>query len=254
MIALLALVACAPCGEGRACAVDDGRYLVVAPDGWDGRTALPTVVFFHGYGSSAEEQVDNASLRDFRAAGWLTVLPDGVGRTWSNVGSPTQDRDEIPFVAQVLDDVEADWPVEATVASGFSQGSSMAWDAACYLPERFDALMGASGSFWQPEPTRCDGPVPVRHTHGTADGVMPLEGRPIGDAHQGDLDVGMAAWRVTNGLPDTPTGTAVDGPETCTVWSDGDPAHEVQRCLFDGGHRRPSGWTDRMLAWWATLE
>ncbi len=244
------LIACGgPCGDDKPCKVDGGSYYVVAPDDWDGREALPVAVYFHGYNNTAEGQLDRSTSQELRAAGWLTVFPDGVDKTWANVGSPSQARDEIPFTEAVLDDVEASFPVDRVVVSGFSQGSSMAWDAACYLPDRFDALLGASGSFWQPEPTRCDGPVAVRHTHGRQDGVMPLEGRPIGSYHQGSVEVGFAAWRATNGCAEAPDDVFERGPETCEVWSSCTSGLPLERCLYDGGHSRPSGWTERMLDW-----
>jgi polyhydroxybutyrate depolymerase len=245
---LTLLLACGPpCGEGGPCRVDGGEYLAVPPDDWDGESTLPTVIYFHGYNSSAQAQVGRKISRQLRAEGWLTIYPDGKQNTWAHVGSPSQARDEIAFVSAVLDDVEQRYPVGIVASSGFSQGSSMAWDAACYLPDRFDLLWGASGSFWEPEPARCDGPVAVRHTHATDDTVMPLEGRPIGSYHQGSVEEGFAAWRTTNGCADEPDAIEVRGPETCEVWSSCTSGLPVERCLYEGGHKRPDGWVARML-------
>jgi len=246
------LMACSNrCGEGGPCRVDGGYYLAEAPEDWDGRSSLPMALYLHGYSRSAEDKIDSTVPRDLRQAGWLTVLPQGKGDTWSNVGAPSQSRDEIPFLAAVLADARDRWPVQEVVVTGFSQGSSMAWDVACYLPGEVDALFGASGSFWQPEPRRCEGPVPVRHTHGTADRVMPLEGRPIGSYHQGSVDEGFATLRATSGCAEAPDEVRELGPETCEVWTTCDAGVELQRCLYEGGHRLPTGWTGRMLDWYA---
>ena len=251
LLALVMFLGCggADCASGGACAVADGEYYVMEPDGLKGNDPVPMVVFFHGHGSSAEDVMDKAQVLDLLDAGWLVVLPQGVGNSWSNVGSPHADRDEIPFVAEILDDVSKRYTVSSVVMSGFSQGSSMAWDAACYLPDRTDALMGASGTFWVPEPTVCDGPVPVRHTHGTSDNTMPLEGRSIGSASQGNVYVGIDAWLTTNGCAEEPDEVVESGPETCSVWSSCSSGAGVQLCLFDGGHRAPAGWSSRMLSW-----
>jgi len=244
------LLACSNrCGEGGPCRVEGGFYLAQAPDDHRGGD-LPMALYFHGYNSSAADKIDSAVVRDLRTAGWLTVLPQGEGDTWSNVGAPSDARDEIEFVEAVLDDASERWPVREVVVTGFSQGSSMAWDVGCYLPGRVDALLGASGVFWEPQPARCDGPLSVRHTHGRDDNVMPLEGRPIGDTHQGDVFEAFATLRETNGCPETPDETLADGPESCDVWRSCETGVELQLCLYDGGHRVPDGWADRMLDWY----
>ncbi len=240
----MALLACAPCDDEEACRVDGGRYLAVAPEG-DG--PWPVLLYFHGYQNSPEGVKDKSTVVPWREAGYLTVFPEGKGGSWSNVGSPHDERDEIAFTEAVLEDVADRYDLdERLVVTGFSHGSSMAWDVACYLPERVTALVGASGSFWVPEPTRCDGPVPVRHTHGTADRVMPLEGRSIGSARQGDVYVGIQTWRDTDAC--APTSRVEDqGEVSCEVWTcDGG---EVRLCLHSGGHRAPSGWARRSMDW-----
>lgn len=251
----LLMLACSrkDCGEDVACKVEDGKYLSALPEGGDGE-ALPVFVFFHGYNSNPERMLKRDDPTAFREAGWLTVFPEGLDNTWSNEGSPSDARDEIAFVEQVLDDVAARWNVnDVVVVSGFSQGSSMAWDTACYLPGRVTALAGGSGSFWSPEPTECEGTVPVRHTHGTQDSVMPLEGRAIGQWMQGDVREGIATWVATNGCNEESVVVQEDGPETCEVWLDCSSGDPVSLCLFDGGHSTPKGWAGRMLDWIGTL-
>mgnify|MGYP003885704741 FL=1 len=129
----------------------------------------------------------------------------------------------------------------------------MAFDVGCYLPGEVDALFGASGTFWRPEPARCDGPLPVRYTHGRDDGVMPLNGRPIGAYHQGSVADSFVALRATNGCPDDPDEVVEVGPETCELWSTCDSGQPLMWCMYDGGHRLPTGWAGRMLDWFATV-
>ena len=53
---------------------------------------------------------------------------------------------------------------------------SMAWDIACYRGEAFSAVP-ASGGFWSPYEAYAS-PVSLRHTHGTADTVVPWPAAP----------------------------------------------------------------------------
>jgi len=227
------------------CRVDDGRYLAVRPD--SGKGPYPVLLFFHGYNSSPEKNRDKKTVTPWREEGYLTVFPEGEGGSWSNVGSPQDTRDELAFTASVLADVAEEFDVDGrVVVTGHSQGSSMAWDVACYRPDLVDALVGSAGSFWVPEPASCEASRPVRHSHGTSDGVMPMEGRAIGSYHQGDVYEGIESWKVTNGCAGDPTVEVEDGV-TCEVWScTGD---EVRLCLHDGGHGAPNGLAERSIPW-----
>ena len=116
--------------------VDLGTYMAAEPAGWDGSTALPAAVYFHGWQSTAKAVMNNEAMRQsFSRAGVLLIAPDGLHKTWAHNGSPAHrfpdKRDEIAFVDQVLLDVKARWPVDERRlwATGFSQGGSMVWDA-----------------------------------------------------------------------------------------------------------------------------
>ena len=126
----------------------------------------------------------------------------------------------------------------------------MAWDAACYRGDRFDAIAPIAGAFWEPLPETCPaGPVALRHTHGRADGMVPMEGRPIGNSQQGDVLSGMAVWRAVNGCAETPDRTEDVGVYTCEVWSSCAAQKELVLCLHDGGHEIPAGWLSENLDW-----
>ena len=143
------------CGQKKPCEVADGAYYALPPAGWDGKSALLMTVFFHGYGATAKAMTEYRDLtRVFSEAGVLSILPDGLGKTWAHVGSPSQRRDELKFMDEVLADVKKRWPIDAKRiwASGFSQGGSMAWDIACYRGNEYTAFFPVAGAFWQPLP------------------------------------------------------------------------------------------------------
>ena len=242
------------CSDGTADCyeVDSGRYVAVAPADWDGSSALPVLVFFHGHSSSADDYANKAWLRGGASdRGVLLVVPDGVNGSWSNVGSPHHDRDELPYMDEVLADVHARWPVDDSrvAAGGFSHGASMAWDLACYRARDYTAFIPASGAFWEPLPATCGtGAVRMRHTHGTADQTYPMEGRPIGDTSQGDVLESLAILRAEDGCPEDADETTEEGEVSCQVWSSCAEG-EVRLCLHDGGHSLPDGFLDESLDW-----
>lgn len=250
--------AAAPCSPESPCEVADGSYLAAAPPNWDGERPLPAVVFFHGWQASAGQVLNNAALIGrLHEAGQLVILPDGRNKTWAHVGSPSQRRDEIPFIASVLEDAKARFPIDPDRlwVSGFSQGSSMAWDVACYLGGSFTAFAPVAGAFWEPLPEACPGgPVDLRHIHGTADQVVPMAGRPIaGIYRQGDVHEGMAVLRATDQCPSAPSAVVEDEGLTCEVWRDCESGKELQLCLHGGGHEMPEGWLDGTLGWLESL-
>lgn len=253
LLALLPLGAWA-CGGEDYCQVNDGRYLAIVPDGWDGQMALPTTVFFHGHNGSARGTSRNKGLlRAMNQEGVLLVLPDGRNNTWSNQGSPSSDRDEIAFMDAVLADVQGRWPVDKSrlYAAGFSHGGSMAWDLACQRGGEYAAFMPVAGAFWEPMPEDCPaGPVNLRHVHGTADTVVPLAGRAILEIfRQADVYAGMALWREVNGCPDKPNRQQQQNMLSCQIWDRCQSGKELQLCLHDGGHSIPRGWVRRSQRW-----
>ena len=254
---LLLLLACSQsdptlCGDLSRChEVDGGRYLAREPEGWDGQSALPMLLYFHPYNSADTAVIDRSWIvEQLDARGILGIFPNGINNTWAHQGSPSKARDEITFLDAVLDDVESRWSLTSKVATGFSQGGSMAWDAACYRGDRFDAVFPIAGAFWDPLPETCPaGPVNLHHTHGLADGTVPMEGRPIGNSHQGDVLDGVAVWRSVNGCEETPDRTEEVGISTCQIWSSCSSGQELILCLHDGGHQIPDSWFSDALDW-----
>lgn len=242
------------CGESTPCAVAGGFYHVRPPPGWDGRTPLRVVVFFHGYQGSAGEVMADREMADaLSSAGLALVAPDGEGRTWSYPGSPGRHRDEFAFVTAVLDDLERRFPVDRgrLLASGFSQGGSMVWNLACHLPGRFGGFAPIAGAFWKPLPSDCPaGPANIRHVHGTADATVPIAGRILrgGAFAQGDLHEGWRVWRGVNGC-EAPVERTREGDLACIVERRCASGRELRLCLHDGGHDVRARWVVDSARW-----
>ncbi len=238
----------ADCTIEAPCRTAHGQYLVHVPNGWDGKSPLPAVVFFHGYKSSAAGEMNVPEMVQFSdTSGHLLIVPDGLDMSWSFPHAPEQKRDEIAFVGEVLDDVEHRFPIDHSRlwASGFSIGGSMAWYAACYMGRRFAAFAPVAGSFWLPMPTDCpSGPANIRHIHGLTDQTFPLEGRAIRNHafQQGDTWVGLNLWKKIDGCTPQPTRIDKQGNMICHIWQGCSSGKELQLCLHPGEHEIDTQW------------
>lgn len=252
-LAWLAPAARAENGAGHY-TVENGSYEARPPAGWDGRATMPLLVFFHGYRQNGGDVLSLAGLKAaLDERGVLLVAPNGLEGSWAHQGSPSSLRDENAFIDALLSDVERRWPVDPgrRWAAGFSQGGSMAWHAACFRGQDFTAFMPVSGAFWLPQPQSCPGgPVNLLHTHGTADTVVPMQGRAIRQIyHQGDVREGIAFWRAQDGCAAEPTRVETVGQLSCEIWSGCRSGREIRLCLHTDGHMIPKGWADMALDW-----
>ncbi len=258
---LLSLCACERPAEVLSYTVDLGRYYALPPAGWDGRSALPMALHFHGWtGSPAQYYNSEEVTGAFSDAGILLLLPEGIDGTWTvdNMGLEGSDRDELAFVAQVMDDAARRWPIdpERVYASGFSLGASLAHTVACEQGgDRFTAVSPMSGGFWEPLPGACaGGAIPICHVHGTADTTWPMEGREVSEGSvvgtQVPIEEDIALWRAHDGCSDR-SRVEIQGPLTCTIWDDCAEGSAVELCTHDGGHERIEGWAERAIAWFS---
>lgn len=255
-LALVLLTAPARAATAVPFAVETGTYQAHVPAGWDGATPLPLLMFFHGYGQSGGAVMGNAELmRLADTEGVLVIAPDGQEKRWAHQGAPSRERlrNDDAFVRAVLADAKRRWTVDpARVwAAGFSIGGSMAWHQACFQGDLFTAYLPVAGAFWRPHPQSCpSGPVTLMHVHGTADTVVPMQGRPIREVyHQGDVLTGMAFWRNQNGCAAEPSEVTRTGDLRCEIWLGCDSGKDLQLCLHPGGHLIPTGYLAKAIAW-----
>ena len=246
-----------PCGPDAACEIEGGDYHLLAPEGWDGETALPALVFFHGHRSSGASVFRSAGLkRTFGGAGYLIIAPNGAKRPGTDIRAwpsrPNVGRDDVAFTLAVVEDAAERLPVarDQVYVSGFSAGGSMAWMMACYAGERFAGFASVAGALRRPNPDPIcpGGPVRILQIHGFADAQVPLEGRGIGNWHQGDVFESLSLARRTNTCRSNPDSITIAEPFSCRTWSSC-TAGGLKMCLHDGGHGLPQGWTDMALDW-----
>lgn len=262
-VVLAAGVAHAGCGPDTAepCDLPGGSYHLVLPEG---AGPFPAVVFLHGYGNSGAGLLKNTGLvQTMTARGYAIVAPDGqqmanrTGRSWDFHPDRPARRNEVEFILAVADDASARFALkrENMLLSGFSIGGSMVSYLACDTPDAFAGYAPVAGSFWEPDPAVCAGAVPLLHTHGWTDQVVPLEGRAIGpDFAQGNVFQSLQTWRKTNGCHrSNPDAFLNVGVFHQRIWTECANGGRLDFALHFGGHSIPAGWSTLALDWFEAL-
>jgi len=226
------------CGDGSSCAVGERSYQAKAPSGWDGTSALPVLLHFHGWGRTGSNVIRNKRIAGAADAnGVLLLAPDGLGKSWSFWNENPRDVD---FAEAVLSDAARHWPIDLSriYISGFSYGSAMAWALACDSGDKYAGFLGIAGTLSSIERRTCKtGPFSLRQVHGQKDNVM----RPPWGSNGG-------AWKRALSLAGcrASTNTQTDQYER-RKWTACADGRSVQLDRHTGGHWIPKGWVEAQL-------
>lgn len=201
-------VAAAPC-PGVSAEAGDRVLTVATADG--PRTArlhvprrvlghpAPLLLAFHGAGGSGRFMEGYSRLGGAEtAAGVVGLFPDALHGRWNleDEGGP----DDVGFVRALLAvagryacvDPARVW------ATGVSNGGGFTARLACVLADRLSGVAVVAGGFRALPECRPARPVPVLEIHGTADPVVPYEGRDADD-HRGAVLPWVRSWVRMNG-------------------------------------------------------
>ncbi len=258
--AVLSSAASAGCGEAQtACSVEGGLYHIVLPEREAEGSAVPVVMFLHGYGGSGSSVLRNRDMvAGLTQRGYAVIAPEGLKRDGSGpqswgFGPFTGGRDEGAFFAAVLADAAEMFGTSRsqTVLAGFSAGAFMVHYLACRDPAAFAGYAPVSGAFWRPQPERCEGPVRLLQVHGWRDEVVPLEGRILGGGRfeQGDVFAALEVWRAANACASHAPDKAWSANSLMRRRWDCGPGADIELVLFDGGHSVPKAWAALMADW-----
>lgn len=228
-------------------------YILYIPELYDGNTTVPLVLNFHGFGSSASQQMFYGDFRDIAdTEGFLLVHPEGttfIGNQFWNVGFPglSSNIDDVGFTEALIDELATLYAIDLdrVYATGISNGGFMSFLLACQLSEKIAAVSSVTGSMTQDTFDDCNAqhPTPVLQIHGTEDDVVLYNENnlslPISDV--------ISYWVDHNNCETTPTTTTlpdVDVSDGSTiehsVYEDGDNGVTTEHMkVIGGGHTWP---------------
>jgi len=158
------------------------QYLLHVPPSYDGTTAVPLVLDFHGFTSNAAQQRGISGMYVLSdREGFLLVHPDGVANAW-NAGlcCGNGDIDDVGFIRAVVAAVAAEGAVDGArvYATGLSNGGAISQRLACDAADLFAAA--APMAFPVParplsecRPVR---PIPVLSFMGLVDVLVSYDG------------------------------------------------------------------------------
>ena len=153
------------------------EYILTVPSGYDEGTATPLLFNFHGFTSTALEQVVYSELsQTAESEGFILVTPQGTLNNddipfW-NTGAGVPD--DVSFVDQLLTSLQAQLCIDPArvFSTGLSNGGFLSSRLGCDLSDRIAAIAPVAGTAFY---ASCDArPVPVIAFHGTADNIVSL--------------------------------------------------------------------------------
>ena len=228
-------------------------YIIYVPEIYDGSKAVPLILNFHGFGSSASQQMFYGDFRDIAdTEGFLLVHPEGttfIGNQFWNVEFPgiSSTIDDVGFTEALIDELATLYTIDLdrVYATGMSNGGFMSFLLACQLSEKIAAVASVTGSMTQDTFDDCNAqlPTPVLQIHGTEDDVVSYNENnlslPIPNV--------ISYWVDHNNCETTPTTTTlpdVDVSDGSTieysVYEDGDNGITTEHMkVIGGGHTWP---------------
>lgn len=225
----------------------DREYLVYAPKTYTGTKKVPVVLEFHGFGSSAQQQLlyGNFGPQSERE-GFLVVAPQGQGqpRHFTLLGPSGSEQDDVVFVADLLDHITTTLCVDAAriYSTGMSNGGAMTAVLACRLSDRIAAFASVAAVVWGP-PCAAARTLPIIAFHGKQDTVVPFDGGRVsccGNPTIAGAPATMANWARHNGCAPDPVEEVVKGQASVRRWTGCKPGGVVELyVLADGGHTWP---------------
>lgn len=161
-------------------------YILYVPASYDGSTAVPLLMCFHGYGSNNNNIMTYSNFNSLAdTANFIAVYPLGTvygGFTHWNVGGWTTGStvDDVGFVDALIDSLDMDYnlDLDRVYSTGMSNGGYMSFLLACQLSDQIAAIASVTGSMTTNTFDACSPqhPTPVLQIHGDNDGTVPYNG------------------------------------------------------------------------------
>jgi len=204
---------------------------------------LPVVLAFHGAGGTGGFMAGYSGLEALSdTQGFVSVFPSAARphRRWVLADEDPGGPADIQFVEQLLDRVEAMTCVDAAriYATGVSNGGGMAARVGCELSSRVAAIAPVAGGYSTLDSCRPDHHLSVLEIHGTADKVVPYQGRPPDG--RGSVPGFLAQWRGFDGCAANPQQHRFGPATELYLWSPCADGTQVEHLkIYGGGHAWP---------------
>lgn len=158
------------------------EYLLALPEDYDGTTAAPLVLNFHGFSNNMEGQEAMTGMGEQGASrGYVVVTPDALGQPqeWNAFADEAR-PDDFAFVDALVDDLAGRLCLDTdrVYAAGHSNGSAFTGFLVCQESSRLAAV--AMVAAFVPRTCPVEDPAPeVMAVHGSADPLVPYEGGTV---------------------------------------------------------------------------
>lgn len=216
-------------------------YLLHVPASLEAKRAVPLVLNYHGYLSSAVQQ-EAFSGMDLTAdtEGFIVAYPEGVSAAW-NAGlccgeAFSSGVDDVGFARALIADVKAKFCVDArrVYAMGMSNGGFMAQRLACDAADVFAAVAPVAGVLTMAqEDCKPSRPISIIHFHGNADTIVKYEGGGI--ATTMSVADSYSGWVQRDGCSAEENETFSKGMARCVTHSNAVAGVDATLCTIDGG-------------------
>lgn len=209
------------------------QYDVYVPASYDGSTAVPLVVDFHGAGSNKNQERNVSGFQALaNSEGYIVVYPQGLFNTWNAGfccgGAVTNNIDDVGFARALVDQVAAEANIDRrrVYSTGLSNGGFMTHRLACEAADVFAAFV-PSAAFIGVSPCVPSRPLALLMMMGLNDTTVPY----------GTAAPSFLSWR-NNGqcVGVTPDETVVDGGSNCQTYTNCADGVEVGLCSINSGH------------------
>jgi len=161
------------------------EYVTYIPSSYNGDTAVPLVLNFHGFGGRINDYFLYASMQTIaEKEGFILVYPQGTlmnGYSHWNPSLPGSDNksnaDDLGFIETLIQQLSNKYSIDPDkiYACGYSNGGMMSFGLANHKSNLIAAVASVSGAMLDTD-EKPNHPMPVLMIHGTSDGVIPYAG------------------------------------------------------------------------------
>jgi polyhydroxybutyrate depolymerase len=231
-------------------------FILHVPQSYNGKTAVPLVIDWHGLGSSGSGQESVSGYKTLSdAEGFVIAWPNGIDNGW-NIGpccTKSTSVDDLGFATALVANIEGRACIDPkrVYSTGYSMGGGMSQYLGCHEADVFAAIAPAAFDLLidSEEPCMPSRQISVILFRGTSDPLVPYNGGA--SMPPNGLNVTIHFLSATDTLKkwadlDGCTVEPMDTGNGCQTYSQCKDGTEVTLCTKQGGGHDPGdakqGW------------